>query len=38
MVKVEFIFTSLESDKSAQGGGKHGACSRGEINRAGYPG
>lgn len=37
MVKVEFIFTSLESDKSAQGGGKHGACGRGEINRAGYP-
>lgn len=37
MVKVEFIFTSLESDKSAQGG-KHGACGRGEIHRAGYPG
>lgn len=38
MVKVEFIFTSLESDKSAQGGGKHGGCGRGEIHRAGYPG
>lgn len=36
MVKVEFIFTSLESDKSARGG-KHGGCGRGEINRTGYP-
>lgn len=37
MVKVEFVFTSLKSDKSVQGGGgKCWSCGRGEIHGAGY--
>lgn len=36
MVKVEFIFTSLKSDKPVQGGGKCWSCGRGEIHGAGY--
>lgn len=35
MVKVEFIFTSLKSDKPVQGG-ECWSCGRGEIHGAGY--